>query len=1048
MPCASGGKASFNLFPAWFGTISPQFWHASPPHAIRLRVLYRAELKNIVVKNMKKPPRPFCPLTKMVLSAASLWSAALIGQAQPAITNIYPDGLRQFEASSTLSFTANSSVGVTNVSVQLTVTSLPGVSYLENLGTGNGLTITGPATSESVSAPLFSNTLYKAAIQVWDANGNSSSTNVSFDTITPSYTFEAEDWDYTAAGVSGQFIDNPQTNKYAGLASTSGVDYLNASPGSGNASYRPQGMETETCSDVPRQPYIGTTNLDYDVGFATTGGWANYTRHYPAGLYNVYARLADGNGNTADAAVMGVVAGTSQLLGSAPLSFSVKSTAWQTFAFYPLLDASGQLAQLTNDGTASTLQVYTQSGNYNANFYMLMPANTNPVGGSISFSGVYPDGAVQFQPTNVLAFTILSPVGVPTNTILVQLTGTSLIGQNTVQTYTTANGLTVSGSPGNLSVSVPLASNTIYTAFVQAVDLNGSPGTTNLTFDTIVPLYTFEAEDFDYNAGHFFDNPQTNAYSGVSGTPGIDFYVDDPTSGSHGYRDSAGGPETEPNGDIPRRPWAGTGLIDYDVGFNDSPNWEDYTRNYPNGIFNIFLRAANGGGGSGSASVGLVTSGYQSSNQTVSTLGTFAVPATGNWQSYRTIPLKDSSGNLVKLYLTNSGPTTLRLFNLGSENANYLLLEPYDTTLPIVNGLYPNGAYMFQRTNKLAFGINSSAGMATNGITITLNGTQVSGVTYSGSSTNWSVSYPGLQPDTAYSATIAARTLTGLSFNLAFAFDTYSSNYYTWESGDYDYTTNGTTTFFDNPQFDSYNGLTATPGIDETEVTSGAPINEDVYRPPNGSTIVVCTQGGGDVPRLSFGTNATWRINWFGYGDFCNYTRHYPAGTYNVLARFTEGGAASSATLYQVTSGVGTVSQTTALMGVFNIPLSGWNGWEYETLVDSNNNPVSVTFTGTNETLQLQGPLVDDGQTINVGFFMLVPVTVSGPTLTASLSGGQIVISFPTKSGVNYQVLHKINLTDASWTPLGSPIPGTGAIQSVQYPIAGTSQGFYRIEER
>jgi hypothetical protein len=1005
-------------------------------------------LSSIVLNNMKNTPHPISsPLTKAIVSAAGLWLSSLIGQAQPTITNIYPDGLHQFEASSTLSFTANSPVGVTNVSLQLIVTNLSGSIYLQFLSTGNGLTITGPATSESVSAPLNSNTLYGVVIQVFDANGRSSSKTVTFDTITPSYTFEAEDWDYTANSTTGQFIDNPQTNKYAGLPSTAGFDYNNASPGSGNANYRPQGMETEPDSDIPRLPYIGTTNVDYDVGFASTGGWANYTRHYPAGVYNVFARLADGNGVTAYAAVMSVQAGTATFSGAAPVSFAVKPTGWQTYGFYPLLDANGALVQLTNDGTASTLQVLTDNGNYNANFYMLLPAITGSQTPSVTITNVYPDGLVQFEPTNVLQFTVLSPVGVVTNSVIVQLTGTSLIGQSTAKTYSLGNGLTESGDSTNLTASVPLAGNTVYAAFIQAIDTNGIASVLNLTFDTIAPVYTFEAEDFDFNGGAYVDNPQTNAYNGDLGTVGVDYYVDDPTSGTHGYRGAAG-VETEGNGDIPRRPWVGSGFTDYDVGFNDGPNWQNYTRDYPTGTFNIFLRAANGGGGPGAASLGLVTNGYGTANQGISTLGTFVVPATGNWQSYRTVPLTDSSGNLVKLSFTNSTSNsffaTLHVFNPASDNANYYLLEPADTTLPVVSGLYPNGAYMFQRTNTLSFSISSSAGISTNSVAVTLNGTQVR-LSFSGSSTNWAVKFTGLQPNTVYNANIAATTLTGLTYNQSFTFDTYSASYYTWESADYDDTTNGTTIYFDSG-FDNYNGLSAAPAIDEQEVTPGAPINEDVYRPPNGSTIVVCTQGGGDIPRLAFGTNATWRINWFGFGDFCNYTRHYPAGTYNVLARFTEGGAASSATLYQVTNGLGTVTQGTAFLGAFNVPLGGWNAWTYETLVDTNGNPVAVTFNGSQATLQLQGPLANDGQTINVGFFLLVPVTASAPTLTASFSGGQFTISFPTSSGVNYQVEHKNNLTDASWTPLGGVIPGTGTVQSVHYAIAGTTQGFYRVE--
>jgi len=375
-------------------------------------------------------------------------------------------------------------------------------------------------------------------------------------------------------------------------------------------------------------------------------------------------------------------------------------------------------------------------------------------------------------------------------------------------------------------------------------------------------------------------------------------------------------------------------------------------------------------------------------------------------------------------------------------------LQPADTTLPVFSGLYPNGTNLFQQASTLSFAVNSSQGIAPSGIVVTLNGTAVSGA-IGGSSTSRTFSYSGLQPNTVYSTSISVTTLGGINSALSYVFDTYAANNYQLESADYDYVSNGVSAlFFDNPQIDKYNGLFATPGIDEQEVTGGAPISEDVYRPtPDGTTILVCTQSGGDFPRTQFGSSPTWRINWFGFGDFCNYTRHYPAGSYNIVGRFTEGGAASAATLYKVTAGVGTSTQTTSFLGTFNIPFGGWNLWTYETLVDGSDTPVVVSFDGSKTTLQLAGPVADDGQTINAGFFMLVPVgsVVQGPTITATVSGGNINLSIPTVTGSSYQVQTRTSLSAGSWANVGSPIIGNNAVQSVQFPMSGAA-GFYRVQ--
>ena len=507
--------------------------------------------------------------------------------------------------------------------------------------------------------------------------------------------------------------------------------------------------------------------------------------------------------------------------------------------------------------------------------------------------------------------------------------------------------------------------------------------------------------------------------------------MDDPFSGSHTYRDndpSTGGPATEGCGDVPRAAYTNGGFQDYDVGFNDAANWENYTRHYPSGTFNVFMRGANGGGGTGSAGLAIVTSGQGTSSQTVSNLGTFAVPSTGNWQKYEFCPLKDASGNLVKVTL-NGSAQTLRVFAPNSCNGNYYLLEPYDTTLPVVAGLYPDGTAFFQRTNRLSFTVSSSSGIATNSIIVMLNGAAVP-LVFTGSSTSWFISYPGLQVNQAYSASIFIKTLAGDVYTKAFDFDTYSASYYQLESSDFDYTSNGVSgLFFDNPQVDKYNGLEATPGIDELEVTSGTPISEDLYRPsPDGSIILITTQAGGDLARAQFNNTNSWRINWFGYGDFANYTRHYPAGKYNIIARWDRGRYASSANLFVVTNGVRTANQKTSWLGTFNIPANGWNAWEWETLVDGSGNPVTVTFDGSATTLQLQGPLVDDSQTINLGFFMLVPLNAQGgPSLTATISGGKIRASpSPTVSGPNGQVLFKSSLTSGDPGPRrAGAIPAT-----------------------
>jgi hypothetical protein len=265
--------------------------------------------------------------------------------------------------------------------------------------------------------------------------------------------------------------------------------------------------------------------------------------------------------------------------------------------------------------------------------------------GPVIIGDVYPDGEHQFEASSAITFMAYSPNGINSNGIILQLTATNLLGQGYVTNLTSANGLAISGSSTTKSVGAPLATNALYTAVIQVTDLNGNRATNTVSFDTINPAYTFEAEDFDYNGGNYINNPQTNAYAGLSGAAGIDYSNGIPGQGSAGYRPQ--GLETEDASDLPRLAYSG-GLQDYDVGFANVGNWGNYTRAFPAGTYNIYMRAASPNGPTtDSVSLSLVTSGRGTTNQTTNKLGTFSVPNTGAWQTYTWVPLKTNSSTFA-----------------------------------------------------------------------------------------------------------------------------------------------------------------------------------------------------------------------------------------------------------------------------------------------------------------------------------------------------------------------------------------------------------------
>ncbi len=285
------------------------------------------------------------------------------GPGIPIITSVYPNGTNLFQSTNILSFNLTSGAGIAASNIVITLNGI----------TAGNLVLNGSSTNWNVGCRLAPNAIYTAVITATDMNGNVTTVTDSFDTFSAgNYTWEAEDFDYGG----GRFIDNPQTNAYAGLVSITNVDSHQVNF-AGTDLYRPNGMDTEINGDVVRAPYNGTGYSDYSIGYFSPGSWANYTRHFPAGNFYVYARLASGGGATTCALSQvasdwGTTNQTTALLGT----FNVANTAWETYNYVPLVNGSGNLVTVTFNGSTNTLQLQrpgTATSDCNANFLMLVP---------------------------------------------------------------------------------------------------------------------------------------------------------------------------------------------------------------------------------------------------------------------------------------------------------------------------------------------------------------------------------------------------------------------------------------------------------------------------------------------------------------------------------------------------------------------------------------------------------------------------------------------------------------------------------------------------
>jgi hypothetical protein len=202
----------------------------------------------------------------------------------------------------------------------------------------------------------------------------------------------------------------------------------------------------------------------------------------------------------------------------------------------------------------------------------------------------------------------------------------------------------------------------------------------------------------------------------------------------------------------------------------------------------------------------------------------------------------------------------------------------------------------------------------------------------------------------------------------------------------------------------AFDQLTPTPGVDYAR--SDAVPDGDVYRINEAPNVPLGgNQGAGTLDLIrtirggvTFESTVNYAIGWAANGNWQNYTRTVPAGTYQIWAGTSYGGGGSEdvrSSVQLVTSGVGTPTQTTQNLGFFRAP--GTGGWGTDELVPlratavQNTDAVEIPWTGGSVTLRWS---MESG---DVDYLMLIPVTTTpvGPEVnTPTISGGNITVTW------------------------------------------------------
>ena len=593
-----------------------------------------------------------------------------------------------------------------------------------------------------------------------------------------------------------------------------------------------------------------------------------------------------------------------------------------------------------------------------------------------------------------------------------------------------------SGATPDISVSYAGLNTNVwaYTASITVTDAYGFTASSTMNFDTITPTYVWEAEDYDFTNGMFYQNPvlsstpQPDSYFGVTGTEGVDYFRAAASGQNATYRTNDW-PGIGPAAETPRQKFLTAQLTDsavkdWTVGYIAIGDWFNYTRDYPAGTYNIYARLA---GGSGATTVAL-------SNVISGTLlGNFQFTGT-DWGAYHYVPLQDANGNLLPFTFDGSQQTLSVTLLSGGENMNFFMLVPAQVGLPTLSDISPTNNSVMATNKSFSFTVTAPSGSTINnsGIHLSLNGADVSSsLSFSGSGLI-NVSCPLLQSNQpSYTAVIAVTNTSGAGITRTVQFDTMSSaNFYVkmedfdFSGGQYDTAGNGLV-----PNAYIGDGLPndtgAILGVDYNHGTDGT----FLYRGPN----ALATEITSDVPLPGYNAGSDYDIGNFDSGDWANYTRNYPAGKYWVYGRLA--GYGMNTTLSQVTSGLGTSTQTLSTLGTWIANPGGWQTWAW-VLLQKDGVPVVVNLNGVS-TLR-----VTSAGNCNANYFMLVPV--KNINISATQAGGNVQISFPTTAGSSYRVFYTTSLTSGNWTLL-STVPGDGTVKSTTDSAAGGSLRFYKV---
>ncbi|MFP6895575.1 MAG: LamG-like jellyroll fold domain-containing protein, partial [Roseibacillus sp.] len=185
------------------------------------------------------------------------------------------------------------------------------------------------------------------------------------------------------------------------------------------------------------------------------------------------------------------------------------------------------------------------------------------------------------------------------------------------------------------------------------------------------------------------------------------------------------------------------------------------------------------------------------------------------------------------------------------------------------------------------------------------------------------------------------------------------------ETEDFNYEGGGWMTFEETKLGGSYVGLGAEEGIDFHNSGNASPNYRDIGDNHPGMAANV------DNDRGDFVVESGWKMGWNDNGDWYNYTRDFPEDAiyYDVVGRFSSGGAPVDNSLSIVSGDTLSEDQTTREVGVFRGPATAcWDCFEFYPMTDKTGAAGAVKLGG-KVTLRL----TKVGGNMDTNYMMFIP---------------------------------------------------------------------------